>query len=137
MMRMVTSPIDVASLRDELVDPAAGAYAAFEGWIRNVNEGQNVLLLESSDSPGGLAARREFHPGFKISTAPVARHFSRAVARDLGLASHGLNPGVSYFMPPACIAPACWKLASVQFGSGFLQGTVTRHSLPADTSLTR
>lgn len=46
MMRMVTAPIDVAALRAELVDPAAGAYAGFEGWIRNVNEGQAVLRLE-------------------------------------------------------------------------------------------
>ena len=46
MMRMVTTSIDVDALRNELVDPAAGAYAGFEGWIRNVNEGHDVLRLE-------------------------------------------------------------------------------------------
>ena len=46
MMRMVTAPIDVDALRRELADPAAGAYAGFEGWIRNRNEGQDVLRLE-------------------------------------------------------------------------------------------
>ena len=46
MMRMVTTTIDVDALRKELIDPAAGAYAGFEGWIRNVNEGQKVLRLE-------------------------------------------------------------------------------------------
>lgn len=46
MMRMVTTTIDVDALRKELVDPAAGAYAGFEGWIRNVNEGHDVLRLE-------------------------------------------------------------------------------------------
>ena len=46
MMRMVTTTIDVEALRKELVDPAAGAYAGFEGWIRNVNEGHDVLRLE-------------------------------------------------------------------------------------------
>ena len=46
MMRMVASAIDPESLRKELVDPAAGAYTSFEGWIRNVNEGQQVLRLE-------------------------------------------------------------------------------------------
>lgn len=46
MMRMVTTAIDPESLRRELMDPAAGAYASFEGWIRNVNEGQDVLRLE-------------------------------------------------------------------------------------------
>ena len=28
-------------------------------------KGQSVLVLESSDTVGGLAASREFHPGFK------------------------------------------------------------------------
>lgn len=46
MMRMVTTAIEVDALRQELIDPAAGAYAGFEGWIRNVNEGQDVLRLE-------------------------------------------------------------------------------------------
>ena len=33
-------------LRELLFDPAAGAYCAFEGWIRNRNEGQVVERLE-------------------------------------------------------------------------------------------
>ncbi len=45
-MRMVTTAIDPAALREELADPAAGGYAAFEGWIRNHNEGHDVLRLE-------------------------------------------------------------------------------------------
>ena len=46
MMEMVTAPIDPEKLRRELFDPAAGAYAGFEGWIRNENEGHRVLRLE-------------------------------------------------------------------------------------------
>ena len=30
----------------ELFDPAAGGYCAFEGWVRNENEGHEVLRLE-------------------------------------------------------------------------------------------
>jgi len=45
-MRMTTSRIDVDALRRELADPGAGACADFEGWIRNVNEGRDVLRLE-------------------------------------------------------------------------------------------
>lgn len=45
-MEMVTAPIDPEKLRRELFDPAAGAYAGFEGWIRNENEGHRVLRLE-------------------------------------------------------------------------------------------
>ena len=40
------SPIDPDALRRKLIDPAAGAYVSFEGWVRNLNEGQTVLRLE-------------------------------------------------------------------------------------------
>lgn len=40
------TPIDPRSLRVELEDPTAGGYAAFEGWVRNHNEGQAVTQLE-------------------------------------------------------------------------------------------
>jgi len=33
-------------LRAALTDPACGGYAAFEGWVRNSNEGQPVRRLE-------------------------------------------------------------------------------------------
>ena len=46
MMQMITAPIDPDALRRRLRDPAAGACAAFEGWIRNENEGRRVLRLE-------------------------------------------------------------------------------------------
>ena len=40
------TPLDLAALRASLADPACGGYAAFEGWVRNHNEGQQVLRLE-------------------------------------------------------------------------------------------
>lgn len=46
MMRMVEQPIDPAALRESLGDARAGAYAGFEGWIRNHNEGHDVRRLE-------------------------------------------------------------------------------------------
>ena len=45
-MKITSEAIDPDRLRDDLIDPAAGAYTSFEGWIRNVNEGQHVLRLE-------------------------------------------------------------------------------------------
>ena len=33
-------------LRKELQDPACGGYAAFEGWVRDFNDGRAVLRLE-------------------------------------------------------------------------------------------
>jgi molybdopterin synthase catalytic subunit len=44
--RFLRAPIDTAALRAELADPACGGYAAFEGWVRDHNEGQPVRHLE-------------------------------------------------------------------------------------------
>jgi phytoene dehydrogenase-like protein len=53
--------------------------------------GQRVLVLEASDAPGGLAANREFHPGFRASVAHSFSHFSGKITRDLNLKSHGFD----------------------------------------------
>jgi adenylyltransferase/sulfurtransferase len=41
-----STALDIAALQQSLRDPAAGGYAAFEGWVRNHNEGQQVTRLE-------------------------------------------------------------------------------------------
>jgi adenylyltransferase/sulfurtransferase len=38
--------IDEAALRKQLLDPTAGGYSSFEGWVRNHNEGLPVRHLE-------------------------------------------------------------------------------------------
>ena len=45
-MRVSHGTIEPDQLRQSLTDDAAGGYVAFEGWIRNENEGQEVLRLE-------------------------------------------------------------------------------------------
>ncbi|HEX5460039.1 MAG TPA: ThiF family adenylyltransferase [Steroidobacteraceae bacterium] len=44
--RFSSTPLDESALRAELIDPACGGYAAFEGWVRNHNEGLRVRRLE-------------------------------------------------------------------------------------------
>ena len=44
--RFSHEPIDSGALRREMQDPACGGYAAFEGWVRNLNEGRDVTRLE-------------------------------------------------------------------------------------------
>lgn len=38
--------LDPAALRQRLADPYCGGYVAFEGWVRDHNEGKQVLRLE-------------------------------------------------------------------------------------------
>lgn len=51
--------------------------------------GHKVLVLESSDTPGGLAGSREFHAGFRAPVAHSVNHFPEKIANDLALARHG------------------------------------------------
>ena len=41
-----TAPLDTAALQRELRDESCGGFAAFEGWVRNHNEGHAVTRLE-------------------------------------------------------------------------------------------
>src|SRR5262245_31779943 len=44
--RFSHGPLDTHALAESLHDPACGGYTAFEGWVRNHNEGHNVSRLE-------------------------------------------------------------------------------------------
>ncbi len=46
LFRISDHPLDLAALRRELPDLRAGAFVAFEGWVRNHNEGRQVRSLE-------------------------------------------------------------------------------------------
>lgn len=46
LFEIADRPIDATQLTQDLRDDAAGAYASFEGWVRNLNEGQDVVSLE-------------------------------------------------------------------------------------------
>ena len=44
--RFTSTPIDGSALRAELIDTHCGGFTCFEGWVRDHNEGQQVLRLE-------------------------------------------------------------------------------------------
>ncbi|MGI9307820.1 MAG: molybdenum cofactor biosynthesis protein MoaE [Gammaproteobacteria bacterium] len=46
MFRLSETELHSESLKESLRDQACGAYIAFEGWVRDHNEGQQVLRLE-------------------------------------------------------------------------------------------
>lgn len=43
---LTADPIETASLRGQLLDARAGAFASFEGWVRDHNQGQSVRWLQ-------------------------------------------------------------------------------------------
>jgi len=46
MIELTGDAIDTEKLKDALLNPGAGAYCAFEGWVRNENDGRTVERLE-------------------------------------------------------------------------------------------
>jgi molybdopterin synthase catalytic subunit len=40
------APIDPLDIRVRVLDPAAGGFCSFEGWVRNHHQGRRVLHLE-------------------------------------------------------------------------------------------
>lgn len=46
MFNISNNPINSEELRKKMSNFSAGAFVCFEGWVRNYNEGKEVLLLE-------------------------------------------------------------------------------------------
>ncbi len=46
MFDLTETPISAAALTEQLRDDTCGGFVSFEGWVRNHNEGQQVLRLE-------------------------------------------------------------------------------------------
>ena len=44
--QITSNAIDLKAFRQRLLDPSCGAYVQFDGWVRDHNEGQQVLRLE-------------------------------------------------------------------------------------------
>jgi sulfur-carrier protein adenylyltransferase/sulfurtransferase len=88
-------PIDTASGRKALADPACGGYATFEGWVRDHNEGRAVRRLEY-EAYAALAERE----GERIVAEAIAKYDVQHAAcvhriGDLGLGEMAVWVGVS------------------------------------------
>ena len=57
MFQIISTPLDPAAIREQVLDPAAGGYCAFEGWVRNHHQGRSVDRLEYEAYP--LLAEKE------------------------------------------------------------------------------
>ncbi len=93
--RFSRAPLAPAALRRALADPACGAFASFEGWVRDHNEGQRVQRLEY-EAFEALAVRE----GERILAEALARFgVARAVCEhrlgDLAIGEIAVWVGVS------------------------------------------
>ncbi|MEP4076432.1 molybdenum cofactor biosynthesis protein MoaE [Haloferula sp.] len=57
MFSIQSTPLDPTSIREQALDPSAGGFCAFEGWVRNHHEGRAVDRLEYEAYP--LLAEKE------------------------------------------------------------------------------
>jgi molybdopterin synthase catalytic subunit len=88
--RLSAAPIDVGPLRDALLADGAGAYASFEGRVRDHNDGRRVLGLAYeayaalAEAEGGkvLAEARE---RFAIVDAACVHRVGELVVGDLAV----------------------------------------------------
>ena len=46
IFKITNEPLDITVLNQTLRDDSAGAYASFEGWVRNLNDGKGVTSLD-------------------------------------------------------------------------------------------
>lgn len=53
--------------------------------------GREVTVLEASGAVGGMAATREFAPGYRASCAHLAYLLDAGIVKELGLRKHGLR----------------------------------------------
>ena len=92
MSRFAISEVafDIAPLRDQLLGHDAGAYASFEGWVRNHNEGRAVqgLFYESYRALAeteGKAILAEALQRFAITRAACVHRTGELALGDLAV----------------------------------------------------
>jgi molybdopterin synthase catalytic subunit len=89
------TPFDVGTLRSGLLDARVGAYASFEGWVRDHNEGRTVRGLryeayESLAKSEGLLILEQAKARFEILDAGCVHRVG-----DLGIGELAVWVGVT------------------------------------------
>ena len=79
-------PALVAGAHDDLLRVEAG-----ERPRREARAGREVTVLEASDAVGGMAATREFAPGYRVSCAHLVYLLDAGIVQELALPAHGLR----------------------------------------------
>ncbi|WP_274584509.1 molybdenum cofactor biosynthesis protein MoaE [Neisseria leonii] len=91
MFDIAEKPIDAAALRQSLTQAeSCGAFACFEGWVRNHNDGKNVDYLVYTTYPElaktqGLAVIEQAKQQFKIDNAVCVHRVGRLAIGDMAV----------------------------------------------------
>ena len=83
-------PLDSSSLNKSMVNFSAGALVTFEGWVRNLNEGKEVIALEyeaysSMAEKEGLKIIEEAKNKFKIIDAKAVHRVGKLNLGDIAV----------------------------------------------------
>jgi molybdopterin synthase catalytic subunit len=108
------SPFDVAPLRARLLRAEAGAYASFEGWVRNHNDGRAALGLRyeayvALAETEGEAIVAEALRRFAIADAACVHRIG-----DLAIGDLAVWVGVSAAHRDAAFAACRWIIDEVK-----------------------
>jgi len=112
--RLADAPFDAAALRTRLLDQRAGAFAAFEGWVRDHNDGRSVQGLHY-EAYAELAAREgeaimaEAHRRFAIVDAACVHRTG-----ELSIGELAVWVGVSAAHRDAAFAACRWIIDEVK-----------------------
>ena len=107
-------PIDIAPLRDALLDHCAGAFASFEGWVRDQNDGREVQGLRYESyvelaEAEGARILDEAHARFAIVGAYAVHRIG-----DLDLGELAVWVGVAAAHRDAAFAACRWIIDEVK-----------------------
>jgi molybdopterin synthase catalytic subunit len=90
MFQISENTIDHASLREQTLDPTAGGFVSFEGWVRNHHQGKAVKSLEYSAyvslaEKEGLRVIEEAKEKFAIVTANCVHRIGHLEIGDMAV----------------------------------------------------
>lgn len=112
--RLADAPFEIAPLREALLDHRAGAYAGFEGWVRNRNEGRPVtgLRYEAHAMLAEAEGERILDEALRRFRIVEARCVHRV--GDLALGELAVWVGVSAGHRDAAFAACRWIIDEVK-----------------------
>jgi molybdopterin synthase catalytic subunit len=111
---IAAKPFDIAPLRERLLRADAGAYASFEGWVRNHNEGRAALGLRydayiALAETEGAAIVEEALATFAIADAACVHRIG-----DLDVCDLAVWVGVSAAHRDAALTACRWIIDEVK-----------------------